>query len=47
MNFIDEGQNDISQSLDQTEKTMQNQANNNNKTELQSNQSQMLQNDSK
>lgn len=47
MNFIDEGQNDISQSLDQTEKTMQNQANNNNKTELQSNQSQMLQNNSK
>ena len=47
MNFIDEGQNDISQSLDQTEKIMQNQANNNNKTELQSNQSQMLQNNSK
>lgn len=47
MNFIDEGQNDISQSLDQTEKIMQNQTNNNNKTELQSNQSQMLQNNSK
>ena len=47
MNFIDEGQNDISQSLDQTKKIMQNQTNNNNKTELQSNQSQMLQNNSK